>query len=264
MLGQDTYHKFKRLLINYEVTNSKDKKFCPHPGCEQILQCSVKGQKKLQCPSCKKDICFQCQVPWHDGQSCRQAMDAIYKGWAKSFGAHKCPQCSVPVEKNDGCNHMNCPRCNHYWCWSCGLPVSHWMHAFSDNPFGCKFVPLNGKAVVMKFFLYLLSLVLLPLACLLFPLFYGILAGLYGCFMCFFAGCVTYEVRNLACYLKVILLPLGMILSPVVLAFGIAGGVIGLAFGALAILPILILHSAVFFRSIYWWQKNNRGHASPD
>ena len=37
LLNSDTYGKFKRLLLNYEVTNSRDKKFCPYAGCERVI-----------------------------------------------------------------------------------------------------------------------------------------------------------------------------------------------------------------------------------
>ena len=88
LLNSDTYEKFKRLLLNYEVGKSKDKKFCPYPGCEAIIHCENANQKKITCGNCHKDVCFQCQIPWHQGQSCKQAMNKIYAGWAASFGAH--------------------------------------------------------------------------------------------------------------------------------------------------------------------------------
>jgi hypothetical protein len=37
LLNSDTYGKFKRLLLNYEVTKSSDKKFCPYAGCESVI-----------------------------------------------------------------------------------------------------------------------------------------------------------------------------------------------------------------------------------
>ncbi len=29
------------------------------------------------------------------------------------------PKCSVPIEKNGGCNHMQCYNCKHEFCWMC-------------------------------------------------------------------------------------------------------------------------------------------------
>lgn len=117
-------------------------------------------------------------------------MDQTYKGWAKSFGAHRCPKCGVPIEKNDGCNHMSCPQCNHYWCWVCGLPVTHWSHTFADNPFGCMYTPTTISGMVCKFIIYLLGLIILPAALILIPLIAGLCYGVYGGIFCCSMGCV--------------------------------------------------------------------------
>ncbi|XP_068597296.1 E3 ubiquitin-protein ligase parkin isoform X3 [Brachionichthys hirsutus] len=43
-----------------------------------------------------------------------------------------CPRCSVPVERNGGCMHMQCPLCGAEWCWLCRVGWngecmgSHW------------------------------------------------------------------------------------------------------------------------------------------
>ncbi len=34
-----------------------------------------------------------------------------------------CPECSAPIEKNGGCNHMGCWQCGSYFCWQCGKPI---------------------------------------------------------------------------------------------------------------------------------------------
>jgi len=44
----------------------------------------------------------------HKGKTCLKAEEEIYRGWANKIGAHRCPKCKVPIEKNDGCMHMKC------------------------------------------------------------------------------------------------------------------------------------------------------------
>jgi hypothetical protein len=31
----------------------------------------------------------------------------------------RCPRCSTPIEKDEGCNHMSCRKCRHEFCWIC-------------------------------------------------------------------------------------------------------------------------------------------------
>ena len=31
----------------------------------------------------------------------------------------QCPKCNICIEKNGGCNHMQCSKCKHDFCWMC-------------------------------------------------------------------------------------------------------------------------------------------------
>ena len=31
----------------------------------------------------------------------------------------QCPKCNICIEKNGGCNHMQCYHCKHDFCWMC-------------------------------------------------------------------------------------------------------------------------------------------------
>ena len=163
LLGTDSYKKFKRFMMNYEVSRSGNKRFCPFPDCETIIA-GRKGQLKTLCISCHRDFCFQCQTAWHKNKTCKQAQKEMFKDWAFVVGANKCPKCQAPVEKNDGCNHMSCTQCSHRWCWVCGLPLNHWSHSLSNGmPFSCKTAPSNLKGWMYHIVLFVIGIVLMPL-----------------------------------------------------------------------------------------------------
>merc|ERR1719482_2548386 len=37
---------------------------------------------------------------------------------------HRCPSCSVFLEKNGGCDHFTCGACRHEFCWICDAPFN--------------------------------------------------------------------------------------------------------------------------------------------
>lgn len=72
--------------------------------------------------------CFIHDSPWHEGRTCAE-YDAELKTEEEEANAHyyqantkPCPECSQPIQKNDGCDHMTCRKplgCGHEFCWRC-------------------------------------------------------------------------------------------------------------------------------------------------
>lgn len=69
---------------------------------------------------------FRCGCDYHAPTDCQ-----IIKKWltkcaddsetANYISAHTkdCPKCHICIEKNGGCNHMQCYNCKHDFCWMC-------------------------------------------------------------------------------------------------------------------------------------------------
>jgi hypothetical protein len=65
---------------------------------------------KAACPHCEHELCLSCNRPWHSGScdSVKKREDKQSEKAIKKLGAKPCPKCGVNIEKQGGCDHMNC------------------------------------------------------------------------------------------------------------------------------------------------------------
>ncbi|KAI6145209.1 hypothetical protein BKA82DRAFT_839651 [Pisolithus tinctorius] len=122
---------FNRLLeaafTFYLTRHPNEFKYCKTPDCTQIYRSTgSEVQVTLRCPSCFSVTCSSCGES-HDGLQCaevrrRQAEEEERQNstWVAAQGGRvkRCPQCSVLIEKLEGCNHMTC-NCGAHICWRC-------------------------------------------------------------------------------------------------------------------------------------------------
>ena len=122
-----THESFEQLLetslAQYVRSNSKSLRHCPTPDCPSIYHLTTK-RDKLLCHSCLNIICVNCQVQDHSGISCEAYQAAMkaeetFTKWKKENNVNECPQCDAPIEKTDGCNHIECTNCANHICWQC-------------------------------------------------------------------------------------------------------------------------------------------------
>ena len=110
----EKYIKFKN---RYEIIKDKNKKLCPHVGCDSFLQKSDKT-KYVECENGHK-YCFECLAPPHENKKCKNKNEKKFLKWTKGKRVKRCPNCQMYVERNEGCNHMTCAYCDYQWCWIC-------------------------------------------------------------------------------------------------------------------------------------------------
>ena len=123
------------LKNNSEMNYNSDIKYfyCPNKSynCNYIYSSQMKdiGETTMTCPNCSCRICLLCNnildpnIP-HDS-NCQEKLyskiDEKDRKWLLT-NSKDCPMCHTIYEKDHGCNHMTCTRCNPitHFCYLCG------------------------------------------------------------------------------------------------------------------------------------------------
>ena len=117
------HHAFDALLrasfLNHLDRHADELKYCRTPDCTQIYRATPKGADSAaafaECPSCFATVCTACHDEAHEGLSCSELAgardrenDRLFSVWADKNGVKHCPACGIPIERIDGCNHIEC------------------------------------------------------------------------------------------------------------------------------------------------------------
>ncbi|KAG6885126.1 hypothetical protein C0993_005704 [Termitomyces sp. T159_Od127] len=111
------------VFSTYLDQHPQEFRYCTTPDCTQIYRANT--ESILKCPSCFAEVCSSCHEEAHEGMTCKdrrarkvEQEDQLNDSWARMKGVKRCPECSIYIEKIDGCNHMSC-RCGAHICWIC-------------------------------------------------------------------------------------------------------------------------------------------------
>lgn len=118
--------RYQQFAFTDYVKSHPELRFCPGPNCSNVVRARELKSKRIVCKLCKTSFCFKCGVDYHAPTDC----DTIKKWLTKCaddsetanyISAHTkdCPKCHICIEKNGGCNHMQCYSCKHDFCWMC-------------------------------------------------------------------------------------------------------------------------------------------------
>ena len=125
LCSEAEYGRFVHFVLRSYVEDNRSMRWCTHPGCTYALHALNHAVLSVSCRAGHK-FCFQCQEEWHEPCTCEQLVAWREKNTTESDNAHwiiantkRCPQCSVRIEKNQGCNHITCRHCKYEWCWVC-------------------------------------------------------------------------------------------------------------------------------------------------
>ena len=136
--NKDLIMKYKRYKLELEIINDPNKKLCPYPNCDSYLELKQIRNKDVKCKN-RHTFCFECLKKPHGKLPCNANWDKSMKEYAMNNFVKKCPKCSIITEKNNGCNHIICTKCEYQWCWLCN-------QEYNANHF------LGGKCKGFQFF----------------------------------------------------------------------------------------------------------------
>lgn len=142
---------YKQLISRTFVRGNPRVVWCPSTGCNNAVKMTSPEARVVTC-LCGTSFCFLCRQPPHDPtpcallrlwlQKCRD--DSATAAWITT-NTKECPQCTVSIEKNGGCNHMTCRTCRHEFCWICmGKWSEHQGNFYQCNKFKEDLIAASG------------------------------------------------------------------------------------------------------------------------
>lgn len=118
--AEDQRKLFKAAFHSYIRRRPDEFLYCPTADCETIYR-PTKSSSILQCTTCQAHICTFCRSLYHEGVSCGDygAQVSQTAAWGDDLSIKKCPKCEIPLQKDGGCNHLECLMCRVHICWIC-------------------------------------------------------------------------------------------------------------------------------------------------
>jgi hypothetical protein len=193
---------YQEILLKMYINRTPDIITCPRSSC------SFAGIIKQGCA--EKYECNLCNYQWEEDNNCQslkiyklfktlpESLSIInIKSYIKKFLITKyCNFCNSPIEKNEGCKHIECNRCEYSFCWKCtenwkvhqeiacmGLFSNEWEESFRPD-----FTPLLFVGIVIVFLLKFIFTFTLMITLLIYLCKFSLFGGMIylNCFAVFF------------------------------------------------------------------------------
>jgi len=125
LVDSTSKERFEKYLTRSFIDDNPHVKWCPAPNCGNAVYCADLEEDAVLC-SCGLKFCFKCSNEAHAPSSCDDLVEWLKKekndsetiNWLVA-NTKCCPKCKKQIEKNGGCNHMNCSQCRYEFCWIC-------------------------------------------------------------------------------------------------------------------------------------------------
>uniref|UniRef100_H2LL99 Ankyrin repeat and IBR domain-containing protein 1 n=1 Tax=Oryzias latipes TaxID=8090 RepID=H2LL99_ORYLA len=154
VVSREMDKRYLQFDIKAFVENNPAIRWCPVAGCERAVRLNNQGAgtatgdslsfPMLRAPAvdCGKGhlFCWECQGEAHEPCDCQTwklwlqkvtdmkpeelaGVSEAYEDAANCLwlltNSKPCANCKSPIQKNEGCNHMQCAKCKYDFCWIC-------------------------------------------------------------------------------------------------------------------------------------------------
>ncbi|XP_033050696.1 ankyrin repeat and IBR domain-containing protein 1 isoform X3 [Trachypithecus francoisi] len=154
VVSKEMDKRYLQFDIKAFVENNPAIKWCPTPGCDRAVRLTKQGSNTsgsdtlsfplLRAPAvdCGKGhlFCWECLGEAHEPCDCQTWKNWLQKvtemkpeelvGVSEAYedaanclwlltNSKPCANCKSPIQKNEGCNHMQCAKCKYDFCWIC-------------------------------------------------------------------------------------------------------------------------------------------------
>ncbi|KAL6108902.1 ankib1 [Pungitius sinensis] len=154
VVSREMDRRYLQFDIKAFVQNNPAIRWCPEAGCEMAVRLSTQGSGTstsdslsfplLRAPAvdCGKGhlFCWECQGEAHEPCDCEtwklwlhkvtemrpEALAGVSEAYEDAANclwllsnSKSCANCKSPIQKNEGCNHMQCAKCKYDFCWIC-------------------------------------------------------------------------------------------------------------------------------------------------
>lgn len=197
---------YDELLLKMYLSKSKDILACP------LSSCSNYGFFNKGC------YCYECNACGHSWEEKFNDYSLInfhfnfsnfkfsnIRSIVKKFQSTKyCNKCESPIEKAEGCKHIECNRCDYSFCWRCTGDWSkhneYTCMGLLTNPYDEQHKPELGIIVVCYVFVFLLMKIIFTLSWIYITLFYIFKIALFLGNIILDSFLVNYSLRCLKVY----------------------------------------------------------------
>lgn len=114
----DLYQKYLNLCNELKVLRDPSKIYCPRPICQNVCTIDNDNKSKIVCDKCSHEFCIECSKACNGSAS--DTCTCSSSGSNFNFeNIKRCPNCSILIERADGCAQIMCKICKHTFCFYC-------------------------------------------------------------------------------------------------------------------------------------------------